>query len=177
MPHKRLPIGCSNPRNANKTQAERLVTRGEFGRSASQVVHFWYKSSHLGPFTSIKPLFFPAGIVHLAHMAPYRLTFVCQTPLWTATIDPSYEHKTIVFPAGISRLAHMAPYGPTFAVKFSSYDTPYSHIFHWKRRLGIHERHQIMHFYAHMQPSILTSRVWSIHSSISLMFLVLVKLM
>ena len=40
---------------------------------------------------------FPARIVHWAHMAPYRLTFVCQIPLYTATIEPTYEHKTIVF--------------------------------------------------------------------------------
>ena len=71
----------------------------------------------------------------------------------------------------------MAPYGPTFAVTISSYDTPYSHILLWKRRLGIHEGHQIMHFHAYMQPSILTSRVSGIHSSIPLMFAPLVKLM
>ena len=71
----------------------------------------------------------------------------------------------------------MAPYGPTFVVKITSYDTPYTHIFHWKRRLGIHEGHQIVHFHAYMQPTILTSRVSSIQSSISSMFSVLVKLM
>ena len=81
------------------------------------------------------------------------------------------------FPAGILHLPHMAPYGPTFVVQICSYDTPYSHIFHWKRRLGIHEGHQIVHFHAYMQPSIFTSRVSNIHSSISLMFLVLVNLM
>ena len=71
----------------------------------------------------------------------------------------------------------MAPYGPTFVVKITSYDTPYSYIFRWKRGLGIHEGHHIMDFHAYMQPSIHASRVSSIHSSISLMFLVLVKLM
>ena len=33
----------------------------------------------------------------MAHMAPDMLTFVCQIPLYTATIEPTYEHKTIVF--------------------------------------------------------------------------------
>ena len=71
----------------------------------------------------------------------------------------------------------MEPYRPTFMVKTTSYDTPYAHIFRWKRRLGIHEGQQIVHYHAYMQPSILTSRVSSIHSSIPLMFLALVKLM
>ena len=71
----------------------------------------------------------------------------------------------------------MAPYGPKFVVKLTSYDTPYSLIFHRKRRLGLHEGHQIVHFHAYMQPSIHASPVSSIHSSISLMFASLVKLM
>ena len=31
-----MPISCSNPRNANKTQAKRLGTRGPIGTRASQ---------------------------------------------------------------------------------------------------------------------------------------------
>ena len=92
-------------------------------------------------------------------------------------VCPSVRAAHHGFPAGILHLAHMAPYGPTFVVKITSYDTPYTHIFHWKRRLGIHEGHQIVHFHAYMQPSIHASRVSTIHSSISLMFAVLVGLM
>ena len=66
------------------------------------------------------------------------------------------------FPAGIVHLAHMVSCGPTFVVKITRM---------------IHEGHQIMHFHAYMQPSILTSRVSSIQSSISLMVIVLDKLM
>ena len=40
---------------------------------------------------------FPAGILHLAHTAPYGLTFVCQNCLGTATLGPFYEHQTMVF--------------------------------------------------------------------------------
>ena len=117
---------------------------------------------------------FPAGILHLAHMAPYGLTFVPKSfrnrHYWAPLRAPNHS-----FPAGILHLAHMAPYGPTFVVKTSSYDTPYSHILLWRRRPGIHEGHHIMNFHAYMQPSMLTSRVSSIHSSISLMFASLVK--
>ena len=124
---------------------------------ASQVVHFWDKSPHLGPLTSTKPWFscrnitlgthgslwadicvpkplrnhhywallrapnhgFPVGIVHLAHMAPYGPTFVCQNSLGTATIGPFLRARNHCFPAGILHLAHMAPYGPTFVCQIS----------------------------------------------------------
>ena len=111
-----------------------------------------------------------------------EVTLRCRPPGWS--IFGTKVHTWAIlrapnhgFPAGILHLAHMAPYGPTFVIKITSCDTPYSHIFHWERRLGIHEGHQIMHFHAYMQPSILTSRVSSVHSSISLMFAPLVKLM
>ena len=130
----------------------------------------------MGPFTSTKPLFSSRNTTLGTHGLLWADICVPKSlrnrHYWALLRAPNH-----CYPAGILHLAHMAPYEPTFVVKITSYDTPYTHVFHWKRRLGIHEGHQIVHFHAYMQPSILTSRVSSIHSSISSMFSVLVKLM
>ena len=130
----------------------------------------------MGPFTSTKPLFSSRNTTLGTHGSLWADICVPKSirnhHYWGLLRAPNHG-----FPRGILHLAHMAPYGLTFVVKITSYDTPYTHIFHWKRRLGIHEGHQIVHFHAYMQPSILTSRASSIHSSISSMFSVLVKLM
>ena len=125
---------------------------------------------------SIKPLFSSRNITLGTHGSLWAdicvPTSLMNRHYWALLRAPNH-----CFPAGILHLAHMAPYGLTFVVKITSYDTPYTHIFHWKRRLGIHEGHQIVHFHAYMQSTILTSRVSSIQSFISSMFSVLVKLM
>ena len=53
-------------------------------------------------------------ILHLAHMALYGLTFVCQKSLGAATTGPLLQALNHGFPAGILHLAHMVPYEPTF---------------------------------------------------------------
>ena len=54
---------------------------------------------------------FPVGILHLTHIAPYGLTFVCQASLGTATIDSFTSTK----PLFSCRITTPDTHGPLWA--------------------------------------------------------------
>ena len=110
---------------------------------------------------------FRAGILHLAHMSPYGPTFVCPSPLGTATSGPFNEHQPIVSLHEYYIWHTRLPIGRHLWSKYPRM-TPHTHTsFVGNVDLGMHAGHQIMHFHAYMQPSIHASRVSIIHSSIS----------
>ena len=76
----------------------RNTTRGTHGSLWADIcVPEFLRNRHYWTLLRAPSHCFPAGILHLAHTAPYEPTFVCQNLLGTATIGPSYEHKAIVF--------------------------------------------------------------------------------
>ena len=106
-------MSCSNPRNANKTQAKRLLTRGNFVTRASQVVHFWSKSPHLVPLTSTEPLFSSWNITLGTHGS--LSADICEPkPCRNRHHWGLLRAQSHCFPRGLLHLAHKAPYGPTF---------------------------------------------------------------